>query len=219
MNKTRQKRLVKMMSKITNSYQEFLKDCAALEEFTEEIKESYDNLSDRAKENDNGQNMSMDITALEEAVDQINSIDLKKTLEDLAEEIDLDSPEIPQPKLTKTQFEERRESRIPQWMKDRLKAAEEKSRNAEKKASSLLGEPTGNPHEFTTWEHDPSNPDKLLVKGYIEAKSTGIRMKIITRKDLAGKEDHYLEIHSKGNLNILPMSSNMIHLEGKEWKI
>ena len=104
----------------------------------DDLGESLDNMSDGARESENGQIMAMDHDALEELINAVDSFDLKTVIGDAAQNMDIEGPEVPETKLDATEMEERRMKRLPRWAADRIASAEKSRDTAIKQAEKAF---------------------------------------------------------------------------------
>jgi len=182
----------------------------------DDIGESLDNMSEGAREGENGQIMAMDLNALEELIDAIDGFDLKTVLDDAAQNLDIEGPDVPEARLDAAKLEERRMKRLPKWAADRISSAEKSRDNAIEQAEKAFGEPEGKPEEFVVWRQHGPFKGKLIPTEIIEVPELGLKLRV---KRLPGMEERTwgLEIMAERNLMIRPQAGNMAFICGERW--
>lgn len=182
----------------------------------DELGESLDNMSDGAREGENGQIMAMDHDALEELIDAIDGFDLKNVIEDASQNLDIKDPDVPEAKLTPAELEEKRMKRLPKWAADRIASAEKARDSAIKEAEKAFGEPQGEPEEFVVWRQHGPFKGKLIPTEIIEVPILGVKLRV---QPIPGMDEKTwgLEVMAGRELMIKPIASNMAFILGKDW--
>ena len=182
----------------------------------DDLGESLDNMSDGAREGENGQIMAMDHGALEELIDAIDGFDLKTLIDDAAQNLDIEAPDVPEAKLDAAELEERRMKRLPKWAADRIASAEKSRDTAIEQAEKAFGEPQGEPEEFVVWRQHGPFKGKLIPTEIVEVPELGLKLRV---QRVPGLEEKTwgLEIMAERNLMIRPQAGNMAFICGERW--
>lgn len=216
MNKQRSEKAKKALEVIAaarNAMESALDDLRVIRD---ELGESLDNMSDGAREGENGQIMAMDHDALEELIDAIDGFDLKNVIEDASQNLDIKEPDVPEAKLTPAKLQEKRMKRLPKWAADRIASAEKARDSAIKAAEKAFGEPQGEPEEFVVWRQHGPFKGKLIPTEIIEVPILGIKLRV---QPIPGMDEKTwgLEVMAGRELMIKPIASNMAFILGKDW--
>lgn len=216
MNKQRSakaKKALEVIAAARNAMESALDDLRVIRD---ELGESLDNMSDGAREGENGQIMAMDHDALEELIDAIDGFDLKNVIEDASQNLDIKEPDVPEAKLTPAKLQEKRMKRLPKWAADRIASAEKARDSAIKAAEKAFGEPQGEPEKFVVWRQHGPFKGKLIPTEIIEVPILGIKLRV---QPIPGMDEKTwgLEVMAGRELMIKPIASNMAFILGKDW--
>ena len=216
MNKQRSAKVAKALKAIATAREAMDEALEDVRTIRDDIGESLDNMSDGARQGGNGQNMEMDLSTLDELLDGIDGFDLKGMIEEAAQNLDLEAPEIAETKLSAEDLAARRESRLPQWARIRIENAEKERDRAIESAEKVFGEPKGEPEEFIIWRQHGPFKGRLIPTEIIEVPILGIKLRV---QPIPGMDEKNwgLEVMAGRELMVKPIASNMAFLLGKDW--
>ena len=216
MNKQRSAKVAKALKAVAAAQAAMTNAMDDIREIRDDLSESLDNMSDGARQGDNGQIMEMDLSALEELIDGIDGFDIKSLIEEAGQNLDIEAPDVEEARLTSKQLAERREKRLPQWARTRIENAEKARDSAIETAEKAFGEPQGEPEEFVVWRQHGPFKGKLIPTEIIEVPVLGIKLRV---QPIPGMDEKTwgLEVMAGRELMIKPIASNMAFILGKDW--
>lgn len=216
MNKQRSAKVAKALKAAVAAQTAMNNAMDDIREIRDDLSESLDNMSDGARQGDNGQIMEMDLSALEELLDGIDGFDLKSLIEEAGQNLDIEVPDVEETRLTSEQLSERREKRLPQWARTRIDNAEKARDSAIEAAEKAFGDPQGEPEEFVVWRQHGPFKGKLIPTEIIEVPILGIKLRV---QPIPGMDEKTwgLEVMAGRELMIKPIASNMAFILGKDW--
>lgn len=206
MNKARRKQLDKALLILADAATKTAEARAAIVSVRDDEQEAYDNMSEGAQEGDNGQAIQSAITALDEAIDELDTINLARVNSKL-EECEVDGTDLPEATLSPDETDARREARLPQWVKDRIAKLEKNLSETEERSRNMFAEPTGKPKEFINDDYDSPIRGHVLPVERILIPGANLRIEVSSR-------DGLLEITygglGFGRLKVIPNASNSL---------
>ena len=216
MNKQRSAKVAKALKAVAAAQAAMTNAMEDIREIRDDLSESLDNMSDGARQGENGQIMEMDLSTLEELLDGIDGFDIKALIEEAGQNLDIEAPDAKEARLTSEQLAERREKRLPQWARTRIENAEKARDSAIEAAEKAFGEPKGEPEEFVVWRQHGPFKGKLIPTEIIEVPVLGIKLRV---QPIPGMDEKTwgLEVMAGRELMIKPIASNMAFILGKAW--
>lgn len=125
-----------------------------LEEVKGEEEDMFNERSEGWQQGEKGEESQAVITALDTAIDAIQSLDLAEAFGELAQTLDRDF-DVPEPKLSKQAQQDRLDERLPKRVKDLLSRHNERAAAAEQKARDM----------FVPWTEDSERPMFDMIMG------------------------------------------------------
>jgi hypothetical protein len=206
MNKARRKQLDKALLILAEAAAKTAEARAAIVAVKDDEQEAYDNLSEGAQDGDNGQAMQSALSAMEEAVDTLDAIDLAAVQKNL-DECEIDGTDLPDAKLTAEEADARREARLPDWAKERIARLEKSLADAQDSNSNMFAEATGAVTEFVIDDYETPLRGRVLPASRIAIPALELRVEV-------NKRDGTLEISRSGfgRLKVIPHASNTLYI-------
>lgn len=207
MNNQRRKALARALP-LLEQMQVLLKDIGTIiDDVKAEEGEAYDNLSEGAQNGDTGEAIQEALSHLEDATEELSSIDLK-AVGDAISQITNTSAELQSATMTSQEIAKRQEARLPTWVRQRIAKAERDQKKAEEVLATSFGEP------------DEDNPGQIVIDDF----TSSMRGKVIPAKQVCFPnqnlrvryDEQYkaieISIAGFGTLSVMPASANMVRV-------
>lgn len=203
MNKARRKQLDAALQTLAEAAAKMAEARAAIAVVRDDEQEVFDNMSEGAQQGENGEAVQACVTAMEEALDDLDAVNLAEIATKLAAcEVESD---LPAATLSEAQAETRRQARLPDWAKTRIGRLETELAQTQDAARNMFAEADPDKKQFIIDDYDSPTRGRALPAQRIVVPSVGLRIEISRRGKL-------LEITKDGFglLKVLPQAANSI---------
>lgn len=170
---------------------------------------TYDDMSDRRREGDAGEALQADISALEEALDAIDALELKPVADAVAKAADAPLPDTASPTISAKEAERRRWARLAPWAQTTITTLRADLKAAQEKARNMFPEPSGRSGEFAICDYGEPLHERIIPARTISVPEFRIQISV----DRHGRG---LMIRGERSLMIMPEASNTVHVLAKE---
>ena len=212
MNKANRGKVDKALKLIAEAQAKAAEGKAILANMRDELQERLDTMSDAARDSDAGVLLEEEVAALNDFIDQQDAHDLSSQLAELGHALDINTPDVEGPRISEDELEAKREARLPGWVRERLDQAEARLQAANAELAETFGNATGEPGEFTVWRHHPRLGGRRIPVERIDIASCNLTISV--QEIMHEKGKWALEVHGQRDVQIHPMSNNMVRITG-----
>lgn len=172
---------------------------ALIEQTKDEEQEALDSLAENFKNGDRGQEMQASIAAFDDALDQLDRIDLAKVGQSLAEAIDRDVADLPEATLDEETADARRWERLAPWARTEIERLRAELASVREQAREVYGDP---------------DPDKFIIGDYLSPHDgRSLPFTRLTLRDITisiERQKGITLLSNAGSLLVMPNVSNQI---------
>lgn len=204
MNKTDRRTLTTAMASIKEIQDSLATLRGVVSAIRDEDQSKYDDMSDARRDGDAGEQLFSDVSALEEALEAIDAVDLKEVAEKIAAAADADVPEVSEAALTARQVELRRWKRLAPWAQKTITTLRGELKASEDKASNMFAEETGKRGELAIHDYGKLH-GRILPTTTIMVPELKIQISV-------DKHGRGLMIRGDMSIMVLPDASNTVRI-------
>lgn len=204
MNKDRREQITAAAALVGEASAKIAEASAAVESVRDEESEYLDAMPEGFKNGDRGQAAEAAVSAMDDALNELQQIGTAEIIRSLEEAGDLSlKVDTVEPKITSKEAEKRRWERLPQWAKDRIARLEADVETLKASAATPFPEPTGAVNEIVFHDYmDGPLAGKALPLERVEFPAHGVRIEADGRGVLIRASD--------GMIIVRPCASNEV---------